>query len=41
MNDLLRDVAFYKESSRASRSYVEENLGSADAILENLKTYLS
>jgi 3-deoxy-D-manno-octulosonic-acid transferase len=41
MNDLLRDVAFYKESCQASRSYIVENLGSADAILENIKTYLS
>ncbi len=41
MNDLLHDDAFYSESCRASRTYVIENLGSTDTILENVKTYLS
>jgi len=41
MNNLLRNEAFYSESCQASRTYVVENLGSTDTILENVKTYLS
>lgn len=41
MNDLLRNDALYSESCQASRTYVAENLGSADSILEHLKSYLS
>jgi 3-deoxy-D-manno-octulosonic-acid transferase len=41
MNSLLRNKAFYSESCQASRTYVVENLGSTNAILEKVKTYLS
>jgi 3-deoxy-D-manno-octulosonic-acid transferase len=41
MNDLLWNDAYYSESCQASRSYVEENLGSKDTIIENVKNYLS
>ena len=41
MNDLLHNEALYARSSQAGRSFVVENLGSADVILENVKTYLS
>jgi 3-deoxy-D-manno-octulosonic-acid transferase len=41
MNKLLRDNALYSECCQASRTYVVENLGSANAILEKVKTYLS
>jgi 3-deoxy-D-manno-octulosonic-acid transferase len=41
MDDLLMDEAFYTRACQASRSYVNENLGSTTAILENLKTILS
>jgi len=41
MNNLLVEEALYTKACQASRSYVKENLGSTDAILENLKTILS
>ena len=41
MNDLLMDEAFYTRARHASRLYVNENLGSTNAILVNLKTILS
>ncbi len=41
MNKLLENNTFYSGTCRASRSYVVENLGSTDTILENVKTYLS
>ena len=41
MDDLLMDETFYTIACQASRSCVTENLGSTDAIMENLKTILS
>jgi hypothetical protein len=41
MKALLTDEGFYSRACQACRSYVEENLGSTDTILENLKPILS